>query len=959
MQEIKDQILDKINPQEYYQNYFPDLTFSVDGQSSLNMHCFMHDDTTPSLSISEQGGFCHGCGKGWKDPIGFTYLWNKNAVDHGKKAVPSYDNVVKSLYHKYVHPIVPNKLMNRWHKALMKSGTKRKLLKEVRLIEDTELLKYKIGYDTDDDRFTVPIFNKEGWITDIRKIRLNPGPRVVKNLPIDYLTAKEKRAAGETTHGMGGRLFPMSHLIAPTVTICEGEWDAILLNKNGVNAVTAGSVNDWRRFTPLLKGKHVTILFDNDVDRSDGKNPGQDTAQKLTKEVYKVAKSVRNVYFPSGDVSDYFLDGGTKTGLATLFKGTEVIEVKPEKVEATEVCDVDTIVDLVSDKYYGKRVSVDARLTGEKDEYYSLPKDYTLTCDMDRGNPCNSCPMVAHQGRIEGCIDPGSDTALGFIAVKDIQISAELFKLHDLPARCPKVRFTRQSVVNVHAIAVSPSMVRDNKKAEIDKLTVYNMSKKLEVNSEYTFEGRVTHDPNTQKSMFLVDKAEEKELSFRTFKKPRPDQLADLKKKFNPERASVEGIIRKHDELSDLLAHNVTYIYGRPQLHTAIDLTFHSPLEINFDGVVRNSYVETAIIGDTNTGKNEVLDRLCAYYGNGIVVDSAATTKAGLIGGSCPKGFFSWGLYVQQHGKLIGLDEGKHLSATIDAMRSIREGKADYINAYAKRQTVCKARLVLLANDPSGSLSANPYPIMALPSLFGAGADISRFTMAYFMREEDVSSEVMNRKQPPPIETDITQDDFRIRLANAWSIHHSNIVYEAGATAAVYKLSGEMSKKYHSRIPLVQSSTMKKKLPSLAAALALSQFNMNSTGDKCIVTENYVLAVRRILESHYDSDACQYNAYSDNEYLNSKITSLSAVDNLFKEEQGKAGSIKHSIRHLMAQKDIDTSYIQDSFLACDVPQTTNRFLKLLVVNRCLERNGKVYVKTKAFVDYLKKKQKEK
>lgn len=941
----KDKVLEAIDNEDFFRERFSDIDFDATGEAKVS--CFMHaDGGTPNLGINVSGvGHCFSCGGKFKDILGFAFLWNK----HTAKEL-SYDNIVKSLYHKYVHPIADPALVNRWHKNLLKNPTKQKELQSVKMIDLDDIEKHKIGYDPDTNRFTVPITTSEGWVHDIRKISIDKGNKF-KNMPLDGHEAKDKKARGELTHGKGSRLFPIANMNKQQVIVCEGEWDAIMLDKHGFNGVSAGGITNWNQEVYRLKGKDVIVMFDNDV-KDNGANPGQEAAEKMCDKIYYIAKSVKNVVLPKGDVSDFFEDGGTAEALSQMIGASQEPILEPEE---EKIIKVPTIASLQSDKYYGKRVAVDCKLTGESEDHYTIPKDWALICDQGAGNSCNECPMNKSQGRIQGRIEPGSVEALEMIEEKDANIIGKIRKENGNIPKCSRLRYERETVSNLHTVSISPTMQRDNKATEVDRLIVWNTCERLETNAEYTFTGRVTHDPLTQKTVFIIEEAKQKELSFRSFKTPSKKKREELKRKFGPKEMTVESILEKHYEMMELLAHNVTYIYGRPHLHTAMDLTFHSPLQMELDGVVRNTFIETLVIGDTNTGKNEVLDRLCQHYAGGVVVDSGATTRAGLIGGES-KGMFKWGLYVRQTGMLIGLDEGTHLAETIADLRCIREGKADYVKNLAQRQTVCMTRLVILANDPGGSLSMNAYPVTAMKHLFKAGADMSRFTMAYFMREEDVDSDVINRSHPPLLDTAITQDDFQLRLSNAWALHHSNIIVDKATTETVYKEAKAMASKYSSAIPLVQDATMKHKLPALGGALAATQYNMSEDGTQLIVTSEYMKAARILLEEHYDSPACNYLEFSKKIYANNTIANTEAVDAIFENEATDSeGNVEHSIEHLLSARDLDAEHVADSFMHCTNYGAAKVIIKKLIMNRCLVKNNNLYQKTPAFEKYLKEK----
>lgn len=423
---------------------------------------------------------------------------------------------------------------------------------------------------------------------------------------------------------------------------------------------------------------------------------------------------------------------------------------------------------------------------------------------------------------------------------------------------------------------------------------------------------------------------------------------------------TADDIYKKHNELMDIYAHNFTHIYNERHLHSIISLTYHSALQIDFDGMRLNSYMESVIIGDTNTGKNKVLDSLCKLYNAGLVIDAGSTTTVGLVGGmgggTSHKKCFTWGSYVQQHRKLIGLNEGSHLTNIIEALRVVREGKADYNKADAKRQTVCMTRLVILANDPHGSVADNPYGIMSLPNLFRQNADISRFTAAYFMTEDELNSDVINKRNPPPIKTNITKEDFRFVLLNAWALTPDRIDYGMDAVDKTYELAKKMGKKYRSSISLVQLSVMFKKLSSVTTALAAELYNMTPDGMKLLITPAFVEAAARIIQEWYDDPDCAYDEFAKQQQQQSQIVNVAEVMEIFEKERvdkaNKKAGIVPVLVQLLSAREFNHQFINDTFMSATVHGEATNIIKILLRNNCIARQQRNFVKTKVFIKFL-------
>jgi len=565
-------------------------------------------------------------------------------------------------------------------------------------------------------------------------------------------------------------------------------------------------------------------------------------------------------------------------------------------------------------------------------------------------------------GRFEETIEQKDNALLSFIGLTDKKLRQELASRNEIITTCPKLSFERKLVTNIQEVLLSPSLERKESGTVIkDNILAFNLSGPLEINVDHKLEGYITHDPNTQRNALVILKAIRVDLHMDNFSIPKKNKVKELKAKFNPEELDPDAILEKHGKLIDILVNNVTNIYKREELHAFVDLTFHSPLETIFDGKLHNSYMEIAIIGDTNTGKDAVVKQLSKYYNAGAVLDSGACTIVGLIGGMVKKKYFCWGSYVQQHKKLIALNEGGHLSKTIDALRMVREGTAYYDKADAKRQTNSQVRFIVMANDPEGWISSNPYPIAALTNLFGKEADISRFTTALFLRIEDNPLDIINAKRPPRTITDITQEDFQFKLANAWALTANNIVHPNGTIEKCYEVAKSMSKKYECSLPLVQSSVQWKKVSIVGTAMAAALYSMDDEGKKLIVPWHYMVAAQKRLEASYDSPSCEYNLLAEQERAKLTIADPKMVmEIVFDKErsEGSTGNLFHCLQFLISRKELTSNCMQDAFLFCTDFVIAKEILKVLHLNNCIERNGPNFKKTKAFTKMLKKLLKE-
>ena len=166
---------------------------------------------------------------------------------------------------------------------------------------------YRLGYDEVRDRYTLPVYDASGSLVNVRRYLpdAKPGRKMLNTMG----------------YGTPARLYPSLPPSGPVV-VCEGEWDALVLNQYGFQAVTSthGAATFLPEWVPLFKGRHVAFLYDCDV-------PGRKCSAEHAAKVATVAKSVRVVDLDPDrddkwDVSDWFTEGRPPDHLRALINAT-------------------------------------------------------------------------------------------------------------------------------------------------------------------------------------------------------------------------------------------------------------------------------------------------------------------------------------------------------------------------------------------------------------------------------------------------------------------------------------------------------------------------------------------------------------------------------------------------------------------------------------------------------------
>jgi len=137
-----------------------------------------------------------------------------------------------------------------WREALHKRTAALWYLTEQRGLLPEALERYELGWNGQE--ITLPIREADGTLVNVRRRVLGPGG---------------------TFKGLAGRssqLFPLSALVQARsyVGVCEGEFDALVLNQHGFPAVTStAGAGHWKpEWTPLLAGRCVAVTYDVDAE---------------------------------------------------------------------------------------------------------------------------------------------------------------------------------------------------------------------------------------------------------------------------------------------------------------------------------------------------------------------------------------------------------------------------------------------------------------------------------------------------------------------------------------------------------------------------------------------------------------------------------------------------------------------------------------------------------------------
>lgn len=151
--------------------------------------------------------------------------------------------------------------------------------------------RFQLGYSSDMDGVTIPYFSATGKLVMLKIRRLgNQKPK--------YLTLGHDYPLESATH-----IFNVAAVVKPNLVICEGEFDAMILAQEGLNAISVPGANAWQDFYGLLLPKRATLLMDPD-------DAGTRAAHEIRKAASRYGKTLLIGKLTDGDVTETYIRGG-------------------------------------------------------------------------------------------------------------------------------------------------------------------------------------------------------------------------------------------------------------------------------------------------------------------------------------------------------------------------------------------------------------------------------------------------------------------------------------------------------------------------------------------------------------------------------------------------------------------------------------------------------------------------
>lgn len=910
--------------------------------------CETAESRSPSCSVCEMGIFnCKSC-KVTGDIFDF-YSQTMGVTLTEAKLLLVRDG--DKPQHKRRKPgTLDDVLIDKCHDLLLRHSQFRNYLHQERGLTTNILRQFRIGCD--EYRITIPIFDPAGQPTNIRRYRphASKSPKMVSH------------RAGDGHP----RLYPVSSLLTPgSIILCEGEWDALLLIQKGFNAITTtGGAGAWKpEWSQALAGRHVIIIFDvNDKERV-----GDIAAEQRAQELLGYDCTVQIVKLPldnvGGDITDYFvkysLSGESLSKLitktpyitASTTASTTATEVPQDEVPSVASAEpasgrcptAVTLNEAADSKYFFQPITMRCMVAGKGTAPYLVPKKFELRVQDKNGDGSFfDCTFNDWDGRILALLDCSRSSQK--------RILASMFGIPPTSEVTVKVH----EAMNIEEIYLAPNIDDEQEQGEYTLRKCYYLGHGIDTNKVYDFTGYTLPHPRTQQATHVLVNAVPSETMIDNFVLSE-DDVNELRGAFSS--------TNPHDKLGEIagdLAQSVTHIYGRDDLHIAVDLVLFSPLSFVFNGLLVNKgWLEALIIGDTRTGKGFVAEGLLRHYQAGEVVSGENVSMAGLVGGIQKLGdrfTLVWGRIPLSDRRAVVIDECGSLSySDIGRLSRIRSEGIAEITKIITEKTRARCRLIWIGNPrpwASGAprrMSDYNYGVEAAAELIGAAEDMARFDFVFTVAKNEVDAKLINQRMSG--ESSIARyprELHRKLLMWVWSRLPDQVVFSDDAVAMILKASQDLGRRFSSRLCLIQYEDVRFKLARLAAASAGRLF---STDDGIVLSVNqtHVTFAYNFLYHIYHKESCQYVQLSDAERERSTLRNEKQVLEIL---ELAGDSLSDLVDGLLEQRRITARDLSD-YAAIDLYQARS-LISDLVRHRAITKEQYHYVKKPAFKIFLQR-----
>lgn len=795
------------------------------------------------------------------------------------------DKTKKPIPHAIIEEMQKNLRRDHWLYLNQKRGLSKKTIEFWKIgFDPKSVSKDKETGEWKHGRYAIPIPNKD---SEYRNVRLYSPVADADYKMLNYVFAKD--TAEEQRYGSPVRLFGL-HLLSTgkhqNIIICEGEWDMILLNQmlweNGYEtwlAITGthGANTFEAEWATHLIGKDVYFCYDCDQA---GKLASLDHVNKYFLKTLAQYPCVKIVELPldgskeNKDISDFFLKGERKCDdLIKLCLDTPTVIVGGMVGDeaSQEPVVVDNFISAIKDRrYIDKRISTPITISGSTSKVYHAIRSFVIaSCKLMDKSPEQCCSSMAtertlpygHPLFIEACME------------RERSILQTLAKMS-----CQKdERCTVEAVTKVvmeeyfaHQVVERWRCVEDDNghlqnAQELVQTSVYILQPEQNIAIEpqnYVATGFVRTHPKTSIATFFIETLVPMEEDWKKFSLETETRqiLTIFQKEFN-----VGQILEE-------LTNGVTRIYQMDEILITVLLSYLCPLWIQFNGSLQRGWINSAIIGDSGTGKSRSYQRLSDWIELGDLFSALSGTRTGLLYAIAKKSD-EWhvkiGRYVQASRKIIAIDEAQRADRDELAKMAIAMDtgylKVDQV-ASGGYHTFTRTIFLMNPKDVYGNAATvSDFTFgcdalrMCFDPMFIRRLDVAIFTTGtqkYDFYNQYVGTNTKEAKEKK--EMRLTPRMLRLLIHWAWTRKADQVIWTEESTRMALEATTQLSQEFGDadQVPLAYPQDLREKIARLSVAYAILDRNFTDDLECVKVDVAHVQFVANFLERVYSMPAC-------------------------------------------------------------------------------------------------------
>jgi len=938
------------------------------------MRCFVHDDKNPSLVASiEHGGWaCKSCGEtgsivdAWMRINSCDFVTAirgmKGWLGHVVYEKPALDPRAK-------YPVIdqPSELskLKASRQSIVTSYTALRKLKNNYGIDERGIQAFKLGFHRRYYRLFIPVYH-EGGLINIRKhdimrshcVWLDPDGTPHKenakgrSVTWDSTETRKLNRVGAKVMGVRGHnactLFPSSVLDGHLTDLDEirqgeeqwivltgGELKAIYLNQEGVPAVcfTSGEGSYTKDWIKRFRGLDVEVCMDADA-------AGVKASEKLAKALKGIARRVRIVKLPFGDVNDYYK---SKKWVFDDWYDLPREHVSSSKEESSVTI---PFMGLRRAENYNKEVNFRSILCGAGETPHFVLESIHAKCERGVKDPtklCKECSLPSVGYEESWTVPEETIIELKGKAPKR-QEKYFVDEVAGIPWRCahPDIK---SSVRRVSYVGLAQDVNALTEDATLEDRGNWFVHQGYYIgepdpheNEPHVCHGKVISDPSDGTAAIILRTMKPVKHSYENTIVD--DDVSSFLDEMPGGNITPDSVATRLAFLVDEFGEKVCEIYQQNQLVLGSLMCFFMPLKFYLASKVNQKVgAEVLFIGDTRAGKTTVNKALLRHFRTGRFIGCEGATFAGLVGGADSVGskrFFTWGALPTQDRGIVVLDEIDDIvtSGIFARLTSIRsDGVASRTIAGGLRQCSARLRMVMLTNPARGrSLRTYSSSMFAIKDLLQNPQDIARFEYAVGIYRND-DPNIYNRapsSEPLLYSSHIAAQHLRWAWQNTPN-------FKGDILTHLLAVSTRLGEKYRG-LDILPPSEIRWKLARTASAIAAMCYSHDGDG-KILVNQNHIEVAYSWFDGIYGSDWFAY-------------------DKIVGQEVTQSPEVKTYLARLGVKR-LDYIYFND-YLTKDTIQTIvfgvssyDEFIKKLVIeNPCLVRKRTGYVKSDGFRSIL-------